>query len=70
MKKQVKAANPMFGYKVAVNAFCINSEGPDEMYGPWSSSWICAINQKIAKCTGSEHPDIVSSLDIPRGSNA
>ena len=69
MKKQHNDI-PMFGYHVTVNSTCYESNWSGERYGEWSESWNHKIDRKVTKCSDGDIPEVVSSLDIPSGSNA
>lgn len=69
MKKQQNDI-PMFGYHVTINSTCYESERSGGRYGRWSEFWHQKIDRKVTKCSDGDIPEVVSSLDIPSGSNA
>jgi hypothetical protein len=68
-KKQIDTV-PMFGYNITIDSKCRESTSSGGRYGKWSSSYDQIINRAVTKSSNVDHPDVVSSLDIPRGSNA
>jgi len=58
----------MNGYKVKLDRCTYKETQAKEEFGSWSSSSTWTCDRMVHKV--SEYPDIVSTLDIPSGSNA
>lgn len=54
----------MFGYKVEINSYCDVNERSDEEWGEWRKEFSNDFGYIIKT---NKYPDIVSSLDIPSG---
>lgn len=63
-----KENTPMFGYKVTIESYRTHYEHDGKQYGAWSASSHHTLGRKVVNCT--DYPDVVSSLDIPSGTNA
>lgn len=70
MKKLEANTTPMFGYTVNITSECHESTRSGKRFGSWSESWGQTLDNLVTKAPSGQHPDIVSSLDIPPGSNA
>jgi hypothetical protein len=57
-----------FGYKVEIDQYCDYSERSPGAYGDWEERWSNSMDRVCVK--EDKYPNITSTLDIPKGSNA